>query len=316
MKTFSIVIPVYQNELNLKHTVPELLEVASEIKSQLSISTRLIFVDDGSTDDSYNILMRFRDKYPNNISVLKLSRNFGQTPAIQAGISYSDSDCTGIISADLQDPPKMFIEMLSLWLKGDKYIIAERKDRKETRLHRFVSGLYWKMVANFSMEGFPKGGYDFCIIDNKLARLVSTTQEKNTSIFPLMFWFGLNPTILSYQRDIREHGKSTWTFLKKIKLTIDTVIGFTYLPTRIISLSAIFTSLLAFIYSFAVFFTWLLGDGSAPDGWTTIALLILIIGGVILFGLGIVCEYQLRILDEVRKRPNFVLEEVNCDREG
>lgn len=308
MKKFSIIVPVYQNELNLDSSVPTLLKLSDDILDKYNIETKIIFVNDGSTDKSDKILENYYKSNPSRINVLKLSRNFGQTPAIQAGISHADSDCVGIISADLQDPPEMFMDMLKYWLDGEDYVIAERIQRKESWLHRSLSGLYWKMIANFSMSGFPKGGYDFCLFDKKISKLVAQNQEKNTSIFPLLFWFGFKPKVMLYQREIREHGRSTWTFLKKIRLTIDTIIAFTYLPSRVISLSAITTSFLAFVYSIVVFFIWLFGDGKAPDGWTTIALLILIIGGVVLFGLGIICEYLLRILDEVRKRPNYVID--------
>ncbi|WP_341659330.1 glycosyltransferase family 2 protein [Vibrio sp.] len=308
MKTFTIVVPVYQNAQNLEVTIPRLLKLTDSILTKLNIKTKLMFVDDGSTDSSYEILRRFCTQYKEQIEVLKLSRNFGQTPAIQAGLAHSKSDCTGIISADLQDPPEIFIEMLTNWLEGEKYIIAERVDRVENFTHRFISSLYWRMVAKYSMRGFPRGGYDFCLVDKQLASLVSHTQEKNTSIFPLLFWFGFEPKVLSYQRQLRDRGTSTWTFVKKVRITIDTLIGFTYLPTRMISFSAISTSFLALLYTFYVLGFWLLGDGSAPDGWTSIALLILIIGGVVLFGLGVICEYLLRILDEVRSRPNFIVE--------
>ncbi|KGY11319.1 hypothetical protein NM22_15770 [Vibrio tubiashii] len=313
MKTFSIVIPVYQNELNLRKTIPTLLNLGQEVLKRYSINTKLIFVDDGSTDRSYEILCDFQSKHKDKMDIVKMSRNFGQTPAIQAGLFHSSTDCTGIISADLQDPPELFFNMLENWIKGEKYVIAERESRLESNTHRFVSGLYWKMIAKYSMKGFPEGGYDFCLLDRQLVKLVSETQEKNTSIFPLLYWFGFHPKVIKYQRRLRDDGKSTWTFVKKIRFTLDTIIGFTYIPTRIITYSAIGTSICAFFYSVFVLSVWLFGNGNTPDGWTTLALLILIIGGVVLFGLGVVCEYLLRILDETRKRPNYVIEETKVD---
>jgi dolichol-phosphate mannosyltransferase len=311
MKLFSIVVPIYQNELNIQYTIPTLINISNEIFIKYNIKTELIFVDDGSSDNSYKELLKYYEQNKDIIKVIKLSRNFGQQYATQAGIKESSGDCVGIISADLQDPPELFLDMLQHWIDGEKFIIAEREDREEGTIHKFISGLYWKMIKKFGMEEFPKGGYDFCLIDKQLIKLVNNAKEKNTSMFPLLFWFGLKPKVLKYTRKTREYGNSTWTFIKKVKITIDTIIGFTYLPTRFLSFSAITTSILAFLYSIFVLATWLFGTGKAPDGWTTITILILIIGGIILFGLGIIGEYLLRILDEVRNRPNYVIDEIH-----
>ena len=216
----------------------------------------------------------------------------------------------GIISADLQDPPDLFLKMVPILESGTKLVIAERKSRDEGYFQRIMSKKYWWLIKKFSMKDFPAGGFDFCMFDEQVAKEIDGINEKNTIIFPLIYWLGFKPKVIKYSRKQRDEGVSTWTFFNKVKLTIDTIIGFTYLPTRIISISAILTSIVAFLYFLYILIMWYFGYGNSPDGWTTIVLLILVIGGMILFSLGILGEYLLRILDEVRNRPNFVIDEV------
>lgn len=308
----SIIIPVYQNELNLHGSIKQLLELEKKING-LNYDLEIIFVDDGSSDKSYDILKEYSDI--SNFTIVKLTRNFGQISAIQAGLKYASGKYIGIISADLQDPPELFLTMLKHLEEGNKLAIAERHARDESFFRKVTSKLYWGLIQKYSMKNFPIGGFDFCMFDKQLLNELNGIHEKNTNIFPLIFWLGYKPLIIKYKRLKRDAGKSSWTFFKKVKLTIDTIIGFTYLPTRFLSISAITTSFLAFIYSIYILSLWLFGYKQAPDGWTTITMLILIIGGIILFGLGIIGEYLLRILDEVRNRPNYVIDEVHGKKE-
>jgi len=305
-RVFSIVVPVYQNESNLNDTVPQLISLAKRLDKY---RLELVMVNDGSTDYSYQVLQELRDKYPEYLILVNLTRNFGQTAAIREGLKAASGDCIGIISADLQDPPELFLDMIQSWEKGYKLVIAERTSREEGVGHAFVSGLYWKMVSRFAVEGFPKGGFDFCLLDRQVRNDLGNIGEKNTSIFPLIFWLGYDYDIIPYSRKLREKGKSTWTLSKKIVLTINTFINFTYLPVQFMTLMGILTSFLAFLYSSFVLVRWLFW-GTELAGWTTIVMLVSILGGIILFSLGIIGEYLWRILDETRKRPDVVVDEI------
>lgn len=303
MKKLSVVIPVYQNELNLRDTIPSLLTLEEKIAK---ISLELVFVDDGSTDKSYEILKKYQ-KQDHRIKLLKFTKNFGQTPAIQAGLREATGDCVGIISADLQEPYELFIEMVNHWIEGAKFIIGEREDREENFVHRFFSNLYWAMIRKIALKGFPKGGYDFCLMDRQLVNIVNHSFEKNTSIFPLIYSLGFNPVIINIKRTIRRAGTSQWTLSKKVNIFLDTAIGFSYFPIRFVSyvgLMLAFLSLLLgsfFIYSYVVHYT-------RYPGWTTITVLILFLSSAILTSLGIIGEYLWRILDETRKRPGYVID--------
>ncbi|MFQ5443635.1 MAG: glycosyltransferase family 2 protein, partial [Nitrospinales bacterium] len=214
MKTISIIVPVYQNEENLPHTIPKLLSLREQLRGY---SFELLFVDDGSTDGSFEELKKFQERNPDAIHLIRLSRNFGQTPAIQAGLRHASGNCVGIISADLQEPYQKFVDMVRIWEGGKKFIFGERVSREEKASHQFFSNLYWKMIRRFSMGNFPQAGYDFCLMDRQVVEDLNKINEKNTSIFALIFWLGYQPTALKIDRKLRKAGVSQWPLLKKIR---------------------------------------------------------------------------------------------------
>lgn len=305
-RKISIVVPIYQNELNLEVTIPSLLSLEKIIGN---IDLEIVFVDDGSTDGSYKKLKEFHLKNKERIKIVKFSKNYGQTPAIQAGLRKATGDCIGIISADLQEPYLMFADMYKLWLEGNRFVIAERIKRKENFLHQFLSNLYWGMIRKIAIKNFPKGGYDFCLMDRQVQQSVNECYEKNTSIFPLIFSMGYSPFFLYYTRELRTVGKSQWTFQKKAKIFIDTVIAFSYFPIRFISYIGIFVSIISMFMAMFFIYNYYYLENRYP-GWTSIIVLIFFFGGLILITLGLIGEYLWRILDEVRKRPNYVIEEI------
>lgn len=305
-QVFSIVVPVYQNEENLGETIPALLALEEHLPQ---FKLELVFVNDGSTDNSYAKLKEFQGKYPDRIVLVNLTRNFGQTPAIREGLRVASGDCVGITSADLQDPPELFLKMLAVWEKGVKLVIAERESREEKKTHSFISSLYWRMVSKYAVKGFPVGGFDFCILDRQVCDDVNSVGERNTSIFPLIFWLGYSHEVIPYTRRIRSKGRSQWTLAKKITLTINTFINFTYLPVKLMTVMGGLTSFVAIAYATFIFLRRIIW-GVEIEGWTTIVILTSVLGGLILLSLGIIGEYLWRILDESRNRPEVVVDEV------
>jgi glycosyltransferase involved in cell wall biosynthesis len=311
MKTFSIVVPVFQNEANLPDTIPALLALG---RSLPQYRLELVFVDDGSHDRSLEILTDYARRYPAQITVVKLARNFGQTPAIQAGLRQATGDCVGIISADLQEPHEMFLEMVKRWEGGAKLVIGERRERQESRRHQLVSGIYWRLIRRFAFPEFPDLGYDFCLLDRQVVEDINRINEKNSSIFVLIYWLGYQPVRLPITRALRQKGTSQWRLWKKISFTMDTLIGFTYLPARFILVVSFAIAALSVLYFIAVFVFWYQFH-AAPAGWWTVVGLVTLLGALTLFALGIVSEYLLRTLDEARKRPPYVVEQVMVARE-
>lgn len=305
-RMFSIVVPVFQNEANLHDTVPQLLDLKTHLPDY---DLELVFVDDGSRDRSFEILADYAARHPETVKVVKLTRNFGQTPAVQAGLRHATGDCVGIISADLQEPWELFIDMIKEWERGVKFVMGERHSREETRRHQRISGIYWGLIRRFAFPDFPSRGYDFCLLDRQVVDDIDRINEKNSSIFVLIYWLGYRPVRLPVTRRIRNKGRSQWQLWNKISFTVDTLIGFTYLPARVITVMGITTAGLCLLYLAFVLAFWFLHH-AAPPGWMTVVGLVTLLGAMILFSLGLVSEYLLRILDEARKRPPYVVERV------
>lgn len=306
-RKFSIIVPVYQNESNLHSTVPTLLSIQEKIPAY---NLELIFVDDGSTDSSYNLLLKYHNLYKEKIKVVKLTKNFGQIPAIQAGLKMADGDCAGIISADLQDPPELFVEMIQKWENGTKLVIAERTCRKEMIRSSLLSKYYWRMVSKYAVKNCPEGGFDFCLIDKQIISDVNNMSEKNTHVFILFFSLGYKYEVIPFTRKERTAGESQWKLSQKIKLFMDTFISFSYMPVQLITFFGFIISVISFLFAFAIAASGIILEAKYKE-WTAIAVLVSFFGGLILLTLGIIAEYLWRILDEIRKRPNYVIDKIH-----
>ncbi len=306
MKRFSVIVPFYQNELNIPHTLPRLFALAQILKQY---ELEFIFIEDGSQDKTFATLEHYTRNTPHLIKVIKLTKNFGQIAAIRAGLSAATGDCAGIISADLQDPPELFREMLQQWEQGFKLVIAERAERQEGRLQILLSSTYWNMVRKFALPKYPTGGFDFCLIDRAIVQDINNLTERNTQIFPLIFSLGYSFTKIPYKRERREHGESQWTTNMKVKLFLDTFIAFSYLPIRLISAMGVFIALLSLCYGAFMAISYFV-YGNSFTGWTTLVVLISTLGGMTLVTLGIIGEYLWRILDQVRRRPLYVIDHI------
>lgn len=306
MKTFSIIIPVYYNELNLPDTVPQLLALS---KTLSSYQLELVFVDDGSGDRSLETLLEFQSLHPGNIKVVKLTRNFGSMAAIQAGFTMATGDCVGMISADLQDPPELFHDMLSHWDKGTKAVFAVREDRQESGLQKLFSNGYYSLIRKLAIKDYPYGGFDFFLIDRQVVEELNKIREKNTNIMTLIHWLGYKPIMIPYIRRSRTKGKSRWTLAKKIKLFIDTFVAFSYFPIRALSLTGLLVAIGSFLYGMFILFYWLFYE-IPVQGYVPIMLVTTFASGIQMTMLGVLGEYLWRTLDEVRRRPPFVIDQV------
>ncbi len=304
MKTFSIVVPVYNNEENIPGTVAELAALAKDLPGY---RLELVFVDDGSADRSYELLRAERERHPDTITLVKLTRNFGQTPAVQAGLKHAAGDVVGVISADLQEPHDTFPEMVKAWEKGAKFVLGERVEREEGVLHALVSSIYWRLIRRFAFPDFPPLGFDFFVMDRQLVDDLNRIEEKNSSIYCLVYWLGYRATRIPVVRRKRARGRSQWGLARKIRITIDTAISFTTLPTRFITFSAFALGGAALAYLAFALWQWVMLH-AAPPGWMTVIGFLTLIGAAILFALGIVSEYLLRVLQEQKRRPAYVVE--------
>ncbi len=306
MKKLSIVVPVYFNEINLPDTIPRLLALQGMITD---LELEVVFVDDGSGDRSLEILLGYQAKNPGKIKVVKLTRNFGSMAAIQAGFSVAEGDCIGVITADLQDPPELFVEMAEHWKKGIKAVFAVRKERRDSTLKKLFSHIYYFLLRKFAIPDYPKGGFDFLLIDRQVLKEVDGIKEKNTNLMSLIFWLGHKNVMIPYVREVRKKGRSRWTFSKRVKLFIDSFVAFSYVPIRFLSLVGLLVAASSFLYAGIVFYVWLV-SGIEVKGFTALVLSLTFTAGIQMTMLGVLGEYLWRTLDETRRRPIFVIDEV------
>ena len=305
-RVLSIVVPVYFNEMNLPETIPQLLALEPRLPG---FRLELVFVDDGSGDRSLEVLREFQSRYPGHIKVLKLTRNFGSMAAIQAGLTAATGDCVGMIAADLQDPPELFIEMVEHWARGAKAVFAVRADREDSLSEKMFARAYYSLIRRFALPSYPEGGFDFFLVDRSVVREVNKIREKNTNLMSLIFWMGYRPVMIPYVRRARTKGVSRWTTAKKIKLFVDSFVAFSYAPIRIVSVTGLLFALSAFLYGSYVFFAWAVRD-IPVKGYAPIVIVLAFASGIQMTMLGVLGEYLWRVLDETRRRPPFVIEEI------
>lgn len=305
-KRLTIIVPVYFNEENLPDTAPALLDLKKLLpETELD----LIFVDDGSGDNSFTVLRALQQRWPKQISVIRLSRNFGSMNAVLAGLQASTGDCVGMISADLQDPPELFAEMYQHWLKGNKSVLAVREGREDSLSEKLFANCYYYLLRKFALKDYPVKGFDLCLLDRQVVDDIKSIHEKNTSLMSLIVWLGYRPVQIPYVRRKREKGKSRWTLAKKIKLFIDAFVGFSYFPIRFVSVMGFVFAALGILYAAFQVYSKIVNGVPVPGFATTVSL-IAVTSGLQMFMLGTLGEYLWRALDEARKRPPYVVDQM------
>lgn len=306
MNTISVIIPVYYNEGSLPLLFEELKEVEQTIAQQ-DFALELIFVDDGSGDNSFAELMKIKAQRPST-RVVKLTRNFGAVHASKAGLRLATGDCFLILAADLQDPPTLIPTLLDCWKQGKKFVACTREDRDDPVMTKASASVYYRLLRKFVVPDYPQGGFDLALMDKAMLPFL---QQSNKNINPSLFayWLGFEPTIIRYTRRKRLHGKSRWTFSKKLTYFIDSLLGFSILPIRLISSLGIIISLASFIYGMVIIVNTLLGKASV-SGFPTIVTLLAFLLGLIIIMLGVIGEYLWRVFDEINQRPEYVIDEI------
>jgi dolichol-phosphate mannosyltransferase len=303
----SVVSPVYHNASSLPALLGELTAVSDRSPGD---EFEFIFVDDGSRDNSVEVLVELADRDP-RVQVIKLSRNFGSNAAVLAGMSHARGDAVAVIAADLQDPPALLDDMLQHWRAGRKVVLAVRTGRGDPRIARWFSSVFYALFRRFALPSMPMGGFDFFLVDRQVCQLINGIQESNAYMVGLVLWLGFDPVQIRYDRRAREarYGRSMWTFTRKIKYFVDCFVAFSYSPLRLASGLGITLSIIGLIYAVVVLFGRLLAK-SQPSGYASLMVVVLVASGTQLFMIGILGEYIWRNLEETRRRPRFIVEEV------
>ncbi len=300
----AIVVPVHNEKDNLVRFHEEVTLVMHQLGDY---DWEFVFVDDGSRDGSFELIQILRDKDP-RVAAIRFPRNFGSHVAIAAGIDYSKGDAAVIMAADLQDPPALIHDFIARWRDGYDVVWGARSGRDDGRLKAWAMNRFYSLVRNIAIPNYPKGGTgSFCLISKPVMDAFRQMNERNRLTFGLIAWAGFRETQVPYHRPRRLVGSSSWTTGKMVKAAIDTFVSFSFLPIRAISALGLIVSLLSFLFGFYVLIN-KLAFGTRVEGWTSVMLAVLFLGGVQLIMVGVLGEYLWRALDEARARPLYIVE--------
>lgn len=299
----SVVTPAYNEARNL----PVLFERLSKVMKSMELEWEWIVVDDHSSDDTFRMLSELSQEHL-QIRGFRLARNFGSHSAIACGMQRANGDCVVLMAADLQDPPETLPELIREWQSGNQVIWAVRirREGEKARTLGFSRLYYWIMRHVVGMHEMPATGADFCVMDRRVVNALRQFSETNASVFALITWMGFRQKAIPYVKQARLHGRSGWNLEKKLKLVADSVTSFTYLPIRLMSYLGFLVAVIGFFYAVFVIFNAL--HGHPPQGWTSLMVVVLVIGGIQMLMMGVLGEYVWRALDESRHRPKYLIE--------
>jgi len=302
--TLSIVTPAY----NEAETLPRLYARVQAIDwAALGLEFELLIVDDHSTDATEAIIDGLVARDP-RVKCLRFSRNFGSHAALTAGLEHASGAAAVVLAADLQDPPETIPTLVAEWRKGAATVWAVRGERQgESLMNRISARIFYGLIGGMTHMAMPPQGVDFFLLDRRVIEALRQTPERNTSLIAQIQWLGFPQTSLIYTKQARAAGRSKWTFSKRIKLSVDWVVGFSYFPIRFMSALGLCFACAGFVY--ALFLILRRFVFVVPvEGWTSLISVVLITSGVQMVMLGVLGEYLWRSFDASRQRPRFIIE--------
>jgi glycosyltransferase involved in cell wall biosynthesis len=301
----SIVVPMYFEE----EVAEECYNRLKAVMDQHQINYEFIFVNDGSTDRTIEILQEIAEK-DYQAKIIDFSRNFGHQTAVTAGIDYANGDAIVVIDADLQDPPELIPELIAKWREGYDVVYAKRKTRKGETWFKLITAKYFYRFLNYMSDiDIPKDTGDFRIIDRSVAEVFKRMTERNRFVRGMISWIGFRQTYIEYERDERFAGETKYPLKKMIKFASDGIIAFSTKPLRLVmtvGLISVFISILVFLYAIVVKIT----GRPVQEGWTSLMVAITFFSGIQLLGVGIVGQYVARIYDESKNRPIYIVKDL------
>jgi len=303
---YSIVIPVFNNEGSLATVLEDLLEKFVSVHPEKS--GEIIFVDDGSTDGSFELLTGLQAQHPGLLRIVKLTRNFGQPFARLAGLRSARGECVISMAADGQEPAALVKDLFHYHVdEGYQVVIAARKSRDESWFRTFTSKVFYGLMRRLSFPTMPIGGFSFVLLGRSALSEILRCHEAHPFFQGQILWTGFAAKIIEFHRPARISGFSGWTLERRITLLVDAVVGYSYIPIRLMAASGIVAALLGLAYA-----TYIVGRrlslGALVPGWATVTVLVLVIGGFQLVMLGILGEYLWRTLAQSLRRPEYVIE--------
>ena len=309
MALLSVVLPAYNEQQNIAYTT----EVLSGLFEQNGIDYELIFVSDGSSDATYEEIEKAAAAN-HRVKGAQFSRNFGKEAGIFAGLELSSGDAVVVMDCDLQHPPETILTMWQKWQEGVEIVEGVKSDRgKESIFYRMSAGLFYKIMSRL-IKMDMNASSDFKLLDRKVVNVLLSLPERNTFFRALTFWAGFRSETVEYKVQERRYGSSTWSLWSLMRYAISNATSFSTLPLQIVTFAGIASIFFSIALAVQTLVRFLMG--ASVEGFTTVILLILIIGGMIMLSLGIIGHYIARIYEEVKGRPRYIISKVTDNLQG
>lgn len=299
----SIVVPVLNEETNIEPFYEQLTKAASS----WDVDIEILFVDDGCTDTSFEIMSRLRKKDP-RVHALRFSRNFGSHAALSAGLRHAKGAAAALISVDLQDDPALIGTFIDEWRKGNHVVWGVRATRDDPWAKTMFANAFYAVIRKLALPNYPPKGMDFGLLDRKVIDAFNGFEEVNRIVPTLLIWAGFKQVLVPYHRKGRLSGVSKWSFAARIKAAVDIIVSFSYVPIRAISYTGLAASFVGFAYGGVLIFN-RLANGVGAAGWPSVMVTVLFLGGLQLTMLGVLGEYVWRTSEQVRRRPLYIVME-------
>jgi len=299
----SVIIPVHNEEKNIQPLLSRLNPVLKKY------SHELLFVDDGSSDQTLQLLKQEAKKNP-HLKILAFNRNFGHQTALSCGYEHAKGDCVITIDADLQDPPEIIEQMIKEWQKGYDIVYAKRKTRKDPFFKKITAFFFYRFINFLSDTPIPTDVGDFRLQDHKVNQYLIKLPEHSKFLRGLVAWGGFKEKYVEMNRQERYSGSTHYTFAKMLNFALDGIISFSTKPLRIATYIGFFTSLIGvFGIIYALLQRFFLPHEYWVTGWTALFVAVLFLGGTQLITIGIIGEYIAKIYRETQNRPQYLLKE-------
>lgn len=303
LQLVSVVAPAFNEVANVR----TFYERVGAVLNGLPCRWELILVDDHSADGTFATIEDLA-RGDQRVMGYRLARNSGSHAAIMCGLERATGDAVVAMAVDLQDPPESLPDLLERWRDGAQVVWAVRHARPgESRRTVGLSRLYYLVMRRaVGLTSMPATGADFFLIDRRVVDTIKQFNEQNVSLMALITWLGFRQTEITYDKHARIHGRSGWSLEKKLKLAVDSIASFTYLPIRLMSYAGFATAFLGFLYAGWIVLNALLGH--PVEGWSSLMVIVLLSSGIQMLMMGVLGEYLWRALDEARRRPRYVIE--------
>lgn len=309
MALLSIVLPAYNEEQNIVNTAT----VLRELLKKHEIDYELVFVSDGSSDGTFAEIQKAAAA-DSRIRGAEFSRNFGKEAGIFAGLELAGGDAVIVMDCDLQHPPQTIPLMWEKWQQGAEIVEGIKKSRgRESLGYKLSAGLFYRMMSRL-IKMDMNASSDFKLLDRKVVKVLLELPERNTFFRALTFWAGFKTEKVEYEVQERAYGKSKWSFVSLMKYAVTNATSFSTLPLQLVTVMGAVSILFSVILAVQTLVKYLMG--TAVEGFTTVILLILIIGGFIMLSLGVIGHYIARIYEEVKGRPKFIISRVTDNVQG